>query len=244
MTAKNRCVCSASASETRDAHGWGLRVGWFWRRRRPPTRSERWRAFAGELEAQPAPAASERLRRFLDLDEAEVHHVHAVRHVGEPSLFVFDVLRRRRGPRGEVARWSSWALVRSDRTLAPTSFRAAPRRPEVLESLAASRTGSERVDLGAWPTLDAAVALFAREPDGVRALLSPSLADTLLRLLAVDPSTEVIVGQRHLIARLDVAESDEPARVKPLAGDLLLLSSLLRAGLEPGVDEMDFVELS
>ena len=200
--------------------------------------------FAAELEAQSAAAATDRLQRFLDLDDAEVCHVHAVRHPGEPSLFLFDVLRRRKGPAGESVRWSSWALVRSDRSLSPTSFRAAPRRVEVLEALAASRTGSERVDLGAWPEFDAAIALFARDPEIVRLLLSSPLVDTLSRLLAVDSSAEVIVGQRHLIAKLDVEESDPPARLQPLAGDLLYLSNLLRAGLSAGVAEGDFLELS
>ena len=216
---------------------------WFWRRRRRPTRAERWRAFAEELAAQNAEAASDRLKRFLDLDDAEVRHLHAVRHTGEPSLYIFDVLRRRRGPAGEVERWSSWALVRSDRSLSPASFRAAPRRSEVLESLAASRTGSERVDLSVWPDLDAAIALYAREPAQIRGLLSPAVADTLLALLTVDASVEVIVGQRHLIARFEVAESDDPARVKSVASDLLLLSNLLRAAVDVAVEERDFLEV-
>jgi hypothetical protein len=218
-------------------------VRWFRRRRRPPTRGERWKLFAAALEAQPADAAADRLRRFLNLDDTEVRHVHAVRHPGEPSLYVFDVLRRRKGPAGESLRWSSWALVRSDRSLSPAPFRAAPRRVEALEALAASRTGSERIDLRAWPELDAAIALFAREPGMVRALLSAPLVETLARLLAVDASAEVIVGQRHLIARLDVEEADDPALLQPLAGDLLLLSNLLRAGLDAGVAEGDFLEL-
>ena len=216
---------------------------WPWRRRRAPTRAERWRAFAAELEAQPAEAAIERLHRFLDLDEAGLRHLYAVRHAGEPSLYVFDVVRRRRGPVGEVERWSTWALVRSDRSLSPASFRAAPRRPEVLESLAASRTGSERVDLSEWPQLDAAIALYARETDRIRGLLSRAVADTLLRLVEIDASTEVIVGQRHLIVRIDVEEGDDPARVQPLAADLLLLSNLLRAAVEGGVEEGDFLDV-
>jgi hypothetical protein len=216
---------------------------WFWRRRRKPTRAERWRAFAEELEAQPAEGATDRLRRFLDLDEAEVRNLHAVRHAGEPSLYVFDVVRRRRGPAGEVERWSTWALVRSDRSLSPASFRAAPRRPEVLESLAASRTGSERVDLSGWPELDATIALYTREQDSIRGLLSLAVVDTLLALLKVDPSAEVIVGQRHLIARLDIEEGDDPGRVKPLAADLLLLANLLRASVDVAVEERDFLEV-
>lgn len=215
----------------------------WWRRKRPSARALRWAEFAAELEAQPTPAAAERVRRFLDLEGAEVLHLHTVRHSGEPTVFVFDVLRRRVGPAGQAERWSSWALVRSDRPIAPVSFRASPRRPSVLESLAASRAGASAVDLSARPEVAAALSVLAREPQAVQPLLRDVVLDTLQRMLALAPGVEVVVGQRHLMASAEVAEGDDPSIVMPLASELLLLSTLLQGAGELPVAEADFVDL-
>ena len=216
---------------------------WFRRPPRSPTRADRWAAFASGLEAQDAAAAAERLRRFLDLDDAELRHAHVLRRSGQSSLYLFDVVRRRSGPNGEVVRWSTWALVRGDRTLSPVSFRVAPRREAVLEALEASRTGARRVDLATRPEVDAALAVLAREPAAARALLTPAVTDVLTRMVAVGSGTGVVVGERHLLAHVDVDEDGDPAVVMPLASDLLTLSALLPASHAVTVDEDDFLML-
>jgi len=214
---------------------------WFRRAPRPPNRADRWAAFAATLEAQSADAAAERLRRFLDLDDAELLHAHVLRRAGQPSLYLFDVVRRRAGPTGQVVRWSLWSLVRSDRPLSPVSFRVAPRREAVLESLEASRTGATRVDLAARPEVDAALAVLARDPGAARALLTPAVTDVLERMVAAGPGAAVVVGERHLLAHIDAAEEGDPAEVLALATDLLALSALLPRPTTVTIDEDDFL---
>jgi hypothetical protein len=216
---------------------------WFRPRPKPPTRADRWAAFATRIEATSADDAAERLRRFLDLDDAEVRHVWALRRAEQPSLYLFDVVRRRRGPTGEVVRWATWGMVRGERPLSPVSFRAAARREAVLESLEASRSGAVRVDLSAFPEIDAALAVFARDAGAVRAALAPAVTTLLARLVAVGPGATVTVGERHLIARVDVEEDGDPAALIDLATDLLALSALLPAPVEVAIDEADFLPL-
>jgi len=213
---------------------------WFRRAPHPPTRADRWAAFAATIEAQSADAASERLRRFLDLDDADLLHAHVLRRSGQSSLYLFDVVRRRVGPSGQVVRWATWALVRSDRPLSPVSFRVAPRREAVLESLEASRTGATRVDLGARPEVDAALAVLARDPATARSLLTPAVTDVLERMVAVGGAA-VVVGERHLLAQVDTEENADPAEVMPLAADLLTLSALLPSPPTVTIDEDDFL---
>jgi hypothetical protein len=214
---------------------------WFRRRPRDPSRADRWSAFAARLGAAPADDVAERLRRFLDLDEAELLHVHALRRPDAPTVYLFDVVRRRRGPTGEVVRWSAWCLVRGDRTLAPVSFRATARREAVLESLEASRSGAVRVDLGAFPEVDAALAVFARDAVSVRAALTPPVNVVLARLVAVGPGGVVTVGERHLIGRMDVEEAGDPADLAPLADGLLELAARLSEAAPVAIDEDDFL---
>ena len=216
---------------------------WFRSRPHPPSRADRWAAFARQVEAQPAGSAAERLRRFLDLDDAEVRHVHVLRRPGQSSLYLFDVVRTRAGPSGRVVRWSGWGLVRSDRVVSPVSFRAAPRREPVLEGLEASRTGASRVDLSARPDLDAELAVLARDPAAARALLIPAVADVLRRLVDLGPSAAVVAGERHLLAHVDVDEADDPAQLLPLATDLMSLAALLPVASPPSIDEDDFLTL-
>ncbi len=215
---------------------------WFRRAPRTPSRADRWASFAASIEAQPADGASDRLRHFLDLGDAEVRHAHALRRSGQPSLYLFDVVRRRAGPAGEVVRWSGWGLLRSDRPTSPASFRVAPRRDAVLEALEASRTGTTRVDLASWPEVDAEMAVLARDQAAVRALLTPAVTEVLQRMIAAGPGA-VVVGERHLLTHVDVAEDDDPAALLPLVSDLLFLGTLLPTAAPAVVEADDFLDL-
>ena len=77
-------------------------------------------------------------------------------------LYLFDVVRRRRGPTGEVVRWSTWCLVRGERPLAPVAFRATARRE-------ASSNRSRRAASGASARRPGAFAGGRRRARGVRA---------------------------------------------------------------------------
>ena len=181
------------------------------------------------------------MRRFLDLDEAELRHVHAVRRAGTPTVYLFDVVRRRRGPTGEVVRWSTWCLVRGERPLASVAFRATARREAVLESLEASRSGAVRVDLGAFPEVDAALAVFARDAAAVRVALTPSVTTVLARLVAAGPGVVVTVGAHHVIGRVDVEEAGDPAELAWLAEGLVDVADRLADAAPVAIDEDDFL---
>lgn len=216
---------------------------WFRRRPRASDRAERWSSFAARLGAVPADDVAERLRRFLDLDDAEVQHVFALRRADAPTLYLFDVVRRRRGPTGEVVRRSTWGMVRGERPLAPVSFRATARREAVLESLEASRSGAVRVDLGAFPEVDAALAVFARDAAAVRAVLTPPVTLALAHLVATGPGATVTVGEHHVVGRVDVDDDGDPGAVEPLATGLLELADGLAADAPVAIDEDDFLPL-
>ncbi|MFN2321389.1 MAG: hypothetical protein ABR510_00325 [Trueperaceae bacterium] len=214
---------------------------WFRRRPRESVRADRWAAFASRIGAVAADDVAERLRRFLDLDEAEVRHAHALKRTDAPAVYLFDVVRRRRGPTGEAVRWSAWCLLRGERPLAPVSFRATARREAVLESLEASRSGAVRVDLGAFPEVDAALAVFARDAAAVRAALTPPVTIALARLVAAGPGAVVTVGERHVIGHVDVEEAGDPAELQPLADGLLDLAARLSDAVPVAIDEDDFL---
>jgi len=219
-------------------------VVWFRRRPKPLTRAQRWALALETLEAQPAPTTADRLKRFLDLEDADVRHLHTVRHAGEPTLYLFDVVRERRGPAGAVAAWSSWAVMRSSRAISPASFRATPRRESLLESLDASRTGATPVVFSGRPELDAAMLVLARDAHAVNTLLTDSVTQVLTRLCALHPSATLVVGERHLRASVDTEESADPAELLGMASDLLLLGTLLQAAVPPLIDESDVSALT
>lgn len=214
---------------------------WFRRQPRVPTRAERWAAFATTLGAQPYDGGVERLRRFFDLDDAELPHAYARRDPEGGSLVLFDVVRRRRGPTGEVVRWSTWVSVRRAGSLATVPFRATPRRGSVLESLEASRSGAVRVDLSSYPEVDAAVAVFARDAVAARASLRPEVTELLRRLVAVGPGAWVTVGHQHLIAGLDVQEAGDPAAIAGVVRDVRALARALAAPHPVAIEERDFL---
>lgn len=217
---------------------------WFRSSSKAPDRAQRWAEFARAFELRDAASAAERLRRFLDLEDAEVLHLHVLQRDGQPSLYLFDVRSTRSGPAGVVHRWASWAVVRADRTVSQVAFRASPRREAVLESLEASRTGAMRVDLSDRPDVDARMAVLARHPDQVRGALAEATTEVLLRLVGQAPSASVVVGERHLIARVDVDPEEDPGQALALlATDLLALSALLPRPLLLSIDESDFLEL-
>lgn len=217
---------------------------WFRSSSKPTERAVRWADFARTLELRDATSGAERLRRFLDLEDAEVLHLHVLQRDSQPSLYLFDVRNTRSGPAGVVHRWASWAVVRADRTLSEVAFRASPRREAVLESLEASRTGAMRVDLSDRPDVDARMAVLARDPTKVLGALAAPATEVLLRLVGQGPSASVVVGERHLIARVDVdPEADPGLALTPLATDLLALSALLPRPPLLSIDESDFLQL-
>lgn len=217
---------------------------WFRRKPKPLTRAQRWTQALETLEAQPATHAIERVKRFLDLEDADVRHLHTVRHAGEPTLYLFDVVRERRGPAGAVSAWSSWAVMRSSRAISPASFRATPRRESLLESLDASRTGATPIPLTDRPNLDTQMLVLARDANAVKALLSDAVADVMVRLCALHPSATLVVGERHLRASIDTEESHDPGELLGMASDLLLLGTLLQSALPPLIDDGDLDALA
>ena len=133
--------------------------------------------------------------------------------------------------------------MRSDRPISPVSFRVAPRRDAILESLEASRIGATRVDLASRPELDSVLAVLARDPAAARALLTPAVTEVLQRMVAAGPGAAVVAGERHVLAHVDVLEDDDPAALLGLVSDLLFLCTLLPIASPATVDPGDFLDL-
>jgi hypothetical protein len=201
----------------------------FRRKPAPKTREDRWRALADRLDLADASDRAERIRRFLDLDVLELQPVYALRREGLPTAYLFDTRGERRGPSGSVSVLRSHCLVRSDALISRVAFRALPRQDKVLESLQASRSGAVRVELRSDPAFDAAVSLYAREAEGLAALLTPPVRRVLLRTLTEREARDVVlvVGERHVVASIASPEGGSFVALEQMLADTMSLVSLL-----------------
>lgn len=200
----------------------------FWSRRRTSPREQGWRAFAARLELEDASDESERLRRWLDLDDGPMGPVYRLRRPGQPTLYLFDQAVERRGPTGVARQERSLVVVRAAGEVAVHAWRALARRNAVLESLEASRTGTGRLSWPDDPDFDAEVSVFARDPEAVRAVLPPAVRGVLRRAVAgraVSPT--VVVGRRTLVLRTEGGEPVPFAALEELTADLLTLYALV-----------------
>lgn len=213
---------------------------WF-RKKREDTRALAWQTFAERLELEDASATSERMRRWLDLDDVALDPVYALRRERQPTLYLFEFERQRRGPAGAVSQRVSNCLLRADAAFASIALRVHPKRNAVLESLEASRTGSTMVDLPG--PCGAGISVFARDPDRAARILAASVCRVLTRALEERGADSVVVGERHVLATLEVEESTAETtdkdpegalsqrldRLEALASDVLALYALLAA---------------
>lgn len=207
-------------------------MGVFFRRKPAPrTRADRWPALAERLELVDASDHAERIRRWLDLDVAAIGPVYALRRQGLPSAYLFDTRSERRGPSGTVQALRSHCLVRSGGVICRIAFRALPRQDKVLESLQASRSGAVRLELPADPTFDAAVSVYAREAEGLAALLTSPVRRVLRRLLVEReaPGISLVVGERHLVAGFATSEERSLVTLEQVLADTISLVALLPA---------------
>jgi hypothetical protein len=222
----------------------------FFRRRHPPAESDadRWRAFAERLELRDAGDVAERIRRWLDLDDAELRPVYLLQRPDLPAVYVYDVHTLRRGPTGELRRTRRCCLVRAEDALSAVAFRAWPRQNKVLDSLEASRSGAQRLELDDDPEFDAAVSVFARDAEGAVRALGGGVREVLARLLTLRGAGEprVVVGERHLLVSFDAAEGDDMELAEAVLADTLALAALLpaRAGPAMPVVTAPLVEIS
>jgi hypothetical protein len=215
----------------------------FFRRRAPAdeTAIDRWRDLASRLELQDAGDVAERIRRWLDLGDALLEPVYLLQRPGLPAVYLYDAHTSRKGPTGAVRRTRRACLVRSEEALSAVAFRAWPRQNAVLESLEASRSGAVRVDVLADPAFDATISVFARDAKEPLRALVPAVREVLTRLLVGRdaPATRVVVGERHLVASFDAAESDALATLEEVLSDTLALTALLPSagkGRPPATD--------
>lgn len=197
-------------------------------RRRPPKREQQWGEFATRLELEDAGSESERLRRWLDLADGRVGPLYVLRREGQPSLYLFDVAFERRGPAGSARQLRSVVLLRARGPVTEYSWRAMPRRNDVLESLEASRTGSARL---AWPddeAFDAEVSVFARDAAEVRRALKRPVRAVLRRTLGTRAAqSTLVVGNRNLMLSVDGAPAAALETLEALATDVLTLYALI-----------------
>ena len=207
-------------------------MGVFFRRTPAPSlRAERWPALAERLGLVDASDRAERIRRWLDLDVVAIGPVYALRRQGLPSAYLFDTRSERRGPSGTVQVLRSHCLVRSGGVICRVAFRALARQDKVLESLQASRSGAVRLELPADPAFDAAVSVYARDAEGLAALLTSPVRRVLRRLLVEREAQDIslVVGERHLVAGFVTGEEQSLVTLEQVLADTLSLVSLLPA---------------
>lgn len=97
-----------------------------------------------------------------------------------------------------------------------------------MESLEASRTGSQRLVFDDVRDADEAMSVYARDPEVATAVLGRATRDVLLRALTGrNASPVLVVGSQHLMV---TAEGREPLPFEALEGwasDLLTLYAML-----------------
>ena len=201
-------------------------------RRLKDERREAWLAFAGRLEPEDASDVAERLRRWLDLESVALEPLYALRKPGLPLLYLFEYLKARRGPAGEVSQRVSACLLRSETSFAPLPLRAQAKRNKVMESIEASRSGSQLVSVE--PDFDNAVTVFARDVEGAASVLRPPLRQVLMRALTErSEGVSLVLGERHALVSVEVEEEVPLVTLELLMSDLLSLYALLTALAAP-----------
>lgn len=218
----------------------------FQRRQRTDTRAEGWRALAAELELAPWDDLAGRLHDQLGLGPGEVAPVYALSRPGQPRLVLFDQSRERVGPTGRVTGLRSCVLVRAEADVALVSMRVTERLGKAMELIEAGRTGSERVETGVDPGFDGRLAVYARDVDGARALLTRPVRELLMRLLCVPRRAEdelpargrvapvVVIGGRNALLTLEEPEPVGFDRLAAAAVDMLGLYAALTAASPDG----------
>ncbi|MBA2666225.1 MAG: hypothetical protein H0U69_04235 [Trueperaceae bacterium] len=199
------------------------------KRRADGTAIGRWHEFAERLELRDASDVAERIRRWLDLGDAELSPVYLLQRTDMPAIYLYDSRTSRHGPTGSVRALRRSVLVRSDDPISHVAFRAWPRQNAVLESLEASRSGAVRVDVADDPVFDAAVSVFARDVRAPLRALRPHVREVLARLLVERgaPSIRIVVGERHLVTTFDAADGDALTTLEEVLADTLALTALL-----------------
>jgi len=216
-------------------------------RRRPRTdpRADGWRALAAELELSPWDDLAGRLHDELGLGPGEVAPVYALSRPGQPRLVLFDQARERVGPTGRVSGLRSCVLVRAEAAVSLVSMRVTERQGKAMDLIEAGRTGAERVETGVDPDFDRRVAVYARDADGARALLTPPVRELLARLLCAGaPPAEgppvrgrvapvVVIGGRNALLTLEEPEPVAFERLAAAAADMLGLYAALTSASTP-----------
>ena len=222
----------------------------FWSRRQGSSRAKDWQAFANELELQDGSELEARLREHLDLGPGEIAPLYVLSRPGQPQLILFDQQRERTGPAGSVSSLRSGVLLRARGAVEFVSMRITRRLNPVLEAIEASRTGSSRLATGVGGRFDEVVAVYTRDEDGARRLLSAPAREVLLRLLGgVDdeesadeiPDTVtrasappvVVVGTRDVLLTLEELEPVDFERLTDLTADMMSLYAAMLAASTP-----------
>ena len=199
-------------------------------RQHTDARRQAWAEFAARLELEDAAASAERMRRWLDLEGVSLDPVYALRRPDQPTLYIFEYVRTLTGPTGSIAQTVWSCLLRSDEIFAPLALRAHPKRNKVLESLEASRTGSVIVRDPGGCGED--ITVFARDAERAARVVTAAACRILSRALLDRGAASVVVGERHVLATVEPAASEDAADgqlavLEPLATDVYALYALL-----------------
>jgi hypothetical protein len=191
---------------------------------------DRWRALAERLELHDAGDVAERIRRWLDLDDAQLEPVYLLQRDGLPAVYLYDAHTTRRGPSGAVRFTRRCCLVRSDTPVCAVAFRAMPRQNKAVEAIEAGRSGGARIAIPSDATFEAAVSVFARDAEAARGVLAGPVREVLARTLTGRGARapRLVVGERHLVVTFDVTKEDvDLLKLERVLADTLSLVALL-----------------
>lgn len=201
----------------------------FFRRRASSSRAKAWLELAEKLELTDAADREPLLRELLNVGES-VQPIYSLTFNQQDSVLLFDY---HDVPAGSVAQTVSAALITVPYALADVSLRASKKLDKVLESLGASATGGQLVQVANDQNFNDQVTVYARDAVSATRLLRAPLRRCLLRALCDrDTKPTFLLGERHLLLS-NRAPQDKPTPmnvVEAMLIDILSLYAALRAG--------------
>ncbi len=192
----------------------------FFRRPKSPSRADDWLELAKKLELIDAADSERMLRGLLNLEaDVQVGPIYSLQLAETERLYLFDYQERLQGVTPQTV---TVCLLSSRKILSTLSLRASRKLHKALESLNASATGSQRLDLDD-PEFAEQVTVYAREAAASR-LLNRAVKDALLRALCKRNVTPTfLLGEHHMLLSNRNVEPTALGVLESLSSDLLSL---------------------
>lgn len=199
---------------------------------------DRWELLVERLELEDASDWNVRLRGFLAMDEAAViHHMYrtelATSDTETASLYMFDYTSPKANVVSDARQLTGGCMLSVPKDLSDVSLKVSRRLHKVLESLAASATGSAIIRFPDAPEFNEAVTVYSRDEAGAKRLLTKPARDILQRALYErEANPTFLMGERQLLftASADANDANRLRPIEMLSADLLTLYAVFKQG--------------